>query len=166
MLKLANIDDLKFVRTYEFTYIPRYLFEQINELDSEAIDRIYQLGLMFSQSPLTLLYVLVDEVQKIKGVLWGVVDVIEGVIYVKVFSVDKEYQSADSMVIKKAVDHCLSLTEGSKLKKEIRFQTTHPDAYEKVGAKRSKYTLMEFTDGTDNQNNQERENIPDTGESD
>lgn len=161
--KNIDIDDLKFVRVGRFDYIPRYLFEQINELDSEAIDRIYQLGPMFSQSPLTLLYVLVDEVKKIKGVLWGMVDVIEGVIYVKVFSVDKEYQSPDGLIIEKAVDYILSLTEGSKLKKEIQFQTTHPNAYEKAGAKRSKYTLMEFTD--DYKNNQKRENVPDTDES-
>jgi hypothetical protein len=133
-------------------------------MDSETIDRIYAFNSTIVNSPTALLYVMLTDLHEIKGVLWGVVDVIEAVIYVKVFTVDKEYQSNNTLLIEKATDHLLSLTEGSKLKREIRFQATHPDAYEKAGARRSNYILMEMPD--DYKNNQKRKKIPDTDELD
>lgn len=158
---MAKLDDLKFVRTYEFTYIPRYLFEQTKEMDSETIDRVYAFNSYIANCFTTLLYVLLNDSHEIKGVLWAEIDVLNARFFVRHLSVDKEYQSMDGQLIKKVRDFLFSLDTGPELKKEIWFLTTHPQAYEKaIGAERSKKILMEITDGT---NNTKRDNGPDTG---
>lgn len=161
---MAKFSDLKFVRTYDFRHIPRYLCDQTKELDKETVDRLYRFGGTMFRSPVTLLYVLLDEVHVIKGVLWAEVSIIDAAIYVYLLSVDKEYQS-NGQLIREAADFLLNLETGPEIKKEIRFQTIHPDAYEKAGVKRSKRILMEITDGTNDQNNQKRDNASDTDES-
>ncbi len=156
---MANINDLKFVRTYDFRHIPRYLCDQTKELDKETIDRLYGFGGIMFKSPLTLLYVLLDEINVIKGVLWAEVSIIDAAIYVYLLSVDKEYQS-NGQLISEAADFLLNIETGPEIKKELRFQTIHPDAYEKVGARRSKRILMEISHDT---NNTKRDNESDTG---
>lgn len=146
---MLNIDDLKFVRTYGFTYpyghIPRELFEQEKEMDKDAIDRIYKFGDLFAKSPLTLLYVMIDDANAIKGVLWANIDIIEAIIFIKFLSVDPEYQSVDGRLLNKVKDFLFGLKTGPALKKEIHFLTTRPVAFEEVGCKRSEKILMEIT---------------------
>jgi len=165
MEEAKKFDDLKFVRVYTFSFVPRYLLEQVEEMDKEMINRVYKFGSTFANSPLTLLYVLVDEDYKIKGVLWARIDVIEAIIYVYLFSVDKEYQSADSLPLKKAMDFIFNLPLGPLLKKHIRFLTSQPKAYERIGVKRAKMIMMEIDYGTYDKNNKERGNSPDTPKS-
>ncbi len=141
-------DDLEFVRTFDFRYIPRELFEKSREMDSEMIDRVYKYGPIIAKSPLTLLYVLIDEMYKIKGVLWASIDLIDAVIFVKFLSVDKEYQTPDSNILEKVRDFLFSLELGPELKKEIHLCTYTEGVtsdLEKMGAKRSKRTLLEIT---------------------
>jgi len=138
-----NVKDLTFIRTFDFRYIPRALFEQVEETDTAMIDRIYGFGSLFGGSPFTLLYVLIDQINKIKGVLWAEIDPIDAIIFVRLLSLDKEYQSPSGQILNKAKDFLLNLPTGPELKKEIHFFTTRPDAYKKVGAKRSKRIIME-----------------------
>jgi len=139
-----GIKDLKFVRTFGFDLIPRYLFEQVKEIDEATIDRIYKFGPLIGASPLTLLYVLVDEVNKIKGVLWAEVNLIDAIIFIRLLSVDKQYQSLDGQLLTKAKDFLFNLKTGPELKKEIHFLSTRPRAFEKVGAQRCKRVRMEI----------------------
>ena len=141
---MPKFDELEFVRTFDFRHIPRTLFEQIKEMDKAMIDRIYKFGPLFAESPLTLLYVLVDVDYKIKGVLWAEVNIIDAVIFIRLLSVDKEYQSQNGELLNKAKEFLFNLDTGPDLKKEIRFLTTHPSAFEEVGAKRSKQIRMEI----------------------
>jgi len=119
------------------------LFEQAKEMDAAEIDRVYQFGGAIGKSPLTLLYVLTNEVYEIKGVLWAGIDIIEAMIYIKFLSVNKEYQSLNGQLLNKAKDFLFNLETGSELKKELRFTTTRPDSFEKLGAKRTNEILME-----------------------
>jgi len=105
---LPDLNDLKFVRTFDFRHIPRYLFEQVEETDSAMIDRIYRFGSDFAVSPLTLLYVLVDVDYRIKGVLWAEIDLIDAIIFIRLLSIDKEYQSLDSKLLNKVKDFLLN----------------------------------------------------------
>lgn len=138
--------DLKFVRTFDFALIPRTLFEQIKEMDAAMIDRVYRFGPLIGASPLTLLYVLVDEVNKIKGILWAEVDLIDAIIFIRLLSVNKEYQSLNGQLLNKAKEFLFNLPTGPELKKEIHFLTNRPDAYKKIGAKRSDRIRMEISD--------------------
>lgn len=157
---MAKLDDLKFVRTYEFTYIPHYLFEQTKEMDSETIKRVYAFNSFLANSPTTLLYVMLTELHEIKGVLWVEIDIVEAKFFIRLLSVDKEYQSIDGQLMNKVKDFLFSLDTGPALKKELQFLTIHPHAYEKVGVTQSKRVLMEITDDT---NNTKRDNGSDTG---
>ncbi len=152
---MANIDDLRFVRTYEFTYIPQYLFEQTKEMDSETIKRVYAFNSFLVNSPTTLLYVMLTDLHEIKGILWVEIDIVEAKFFIRLLSVDKEYQSIDGQLMNKVKDFLFSLDTGPALKKEIQFLTIHPQAYEKVGVTRSKRILMEISHDT---NNTERDN--------
>jgi len=142
---LPDINDLKFIRTFDFRYIPRPLFEQVKEMDAAMIDRVYKFSPLIGASPLTLLYVLIDEVNKIKGVLWAEVDLIDAIIFIRLLSVDREYQSLNGQILNKAKDFLFNLPTGSELKKEIHFLTTRPDAFEKIGARRTERIRMELT---------------------
>lgn len=170
---MPEIKDLTFSRLYTFTHIPRYLFEQVKELDAEMIERIYQFGHLFAASPTTFLYVLIDDVNVIHGVLWATVDIIEAIIFVKLFSVDSEYQTNRGELLKTGVDFLMDQVTGGAIKKEIRFVTTKPKAYEKIGAVRSKQILMEIKNEltnnkpdsrTDDKDNPKRGNTTDTDE--
>lgn len=167
---MPNLDELEFVRTFDFRHIPRYLFEQVEELDSAMVDRIYELGSIFTTSPLTLLYVLVDVDYKIKGVLWAAIDIIEAVFFIKVLSLDKEYQSPTNKILLKVRDFLMNLKTGPKLKKEIHFLTLHSDIsseHKAIGLKRSKRILLEWRDNeelnrTNNKSGTKWHSTPDT----
>ena len=142
---MPDIDDLQFVRTYDFRYIPRELFEQTKEADADTIDRIYKFGDSIAASPLTLLYVMINKVNKIKGVLWATIDVVDAIIFIKALSVDKEYQLSCGRTLEKVKEFMFGLNTGPELKKEIHFLATKPNAYEKTGAICSNRILMEIT---------------------
>lgn len=131
--------DLNFIRIQDFRLIPRYLMEQVKGSDAE-IDRILQYN--FAKDPLTLLYALADDQNKIKGFLWADIDVLEGVVHVNALSVDKDYQ--DGKPALEAVRFLQNLIKDSKLKKKITFATTRPKAFERMGFKRTKLVNMEI----------------------
>ena len=100
---------MNFIRITDPNYvqlIPRRLFEQIKELDSETIDRIYyyassiltqvvpnELGQLVRQpNPLVWLAAITDDNRKQVGFLWLDFDLIEESIYVQYLSVDKKFQ--------------------------------------------------------------------------
>jgi len=94
---LPKFGDLKFKRIFDFALVPRYLLEQVREIDKDMINRIYQFGPLITGNPLTLLYVLVDVDYKIKGVLWANINVVEAIIYVHLLSVDRQYQNGEAL---------------------------------------------------------------------
>lgn len=166
---MPDIKDLKFSkRMYSFERIPKYLFEQVEGLDKATIDRIYQNGPLFATSPTTIIRVLLDELHVIKGVLWANFDIIENIFFIKLLTVDKEYQSPNGKLMNKAKDFLFGLGDDPDIRKEICFLTTHPKAYQRAGAKRSKRIRMEITNESntdaskDNQNNKKRDTAPST----
>ncbi|MHC4739976.1 MAG: hypothetical protein ACYS9Y_13800 [Planctomycetota bacterium] len=159
---MPDIEELKFVRTYDFEYVPKYLLDQIDDCDSDMTERIYKFGRMFASSPLTLLYVMIDKVNVVKGVLWAEINIIDALIFIRLLSVAKEYQSSCGHTLEKVKEFLFGLDTGPELKKEIRFLTTRPKAYEKTGAVNSSRILMELTNGNNSKNNTERDRTPDT----
>ena len=162
---MPDFKKLEFIRITQpevIKAIPRYLFEQIEGADDEMIERIYLFGQLAIQSPTTLLYVLVNEAKKIKGVLWASVDIIGGVLFVKIFSVDKEYQGGS---IKGMVDFLTEQLKNSKITR-LECYTERPKSYERIGWKKSKQIHLEYevNNGTDAQDKQERDNTSSTAE--
>ena len=155
------MDELKFVRIIDqgaFNCIPRYLFEQIKDLDADAIDRLYQyassiltiIGLNETgqiirvPNPLVHITVLINDKHKIKGFFWFQFDPIEQLTFVQEYSVDRSYQSANGDLLKRAKDYIKELPIPDEYKKTIRWTTTRPNAFEKHGFKRAKKVLMEI----------------------
>lgn len=158
------LDDLKFVRIVVpelFAVIPRYLFEQIKEIDDGMIDAIYEnatkimtvpimneKGVVVGNLPKLNVWIalLYDTSHQIKGVLWADFDSIEKCIYIQACSLDAEYQSDNGAAMKKGVDYLRSLPIPDEIKANIRMATIKPKAFEKNGWKRSKKVLMECND--------------------
>ena len=149
-----KFSDLKFVRINNpgtspdivdmvFRRIPKELFEQIKDIEFN-INLLYQAPSKFISGANTRFYVLVDEEDKIRGVLWAFVNVLAESIQVQILSVDKEYQFGDAL--KTTLEFIKSwMGENEKLK--IQCVTTRPHAYQKNGWTKSKQVLLEISDG-------------------
>lgn len=140
-----KFEDLKFVRLTHpamFEGIPRYLFEQVKDAEFK-VDRLYQFGPVLITSPLTFLYILVNDTSAVKGILWAEVNPFNENIYANIFSVDKEYQNnGDAMV--GAIRKLKEIQVSEKLTGKITSSTTRPKAVEKVGWKKSNQINMEI----------------------
>lgn len=123
-----------------FRQIPRELFEQIKDIEFN-IDLLYQVPSRFISGANTRFYILVDEDNKIKGVLWAFVNILTEAIDVHILSVYKEYQFSD------ALDETLKFVKswfGENETLKIKCITTRPQAYERAGWKTTKRVGMEI----------------------
>jgi len=157
---VPDLSDLKFVRIIApelFAVIPRYLFENIKELDEKMIDVIYEnaagimtvpvmneRGVVAGSLPKLNVWIAVlhDATHQIKGFLWVEFDVLERRIFVQACSVDAEYQSTDGAFIKKGIEYLRNLPLSDDMKSNIQMATVKPKAFEKHGWKRTKKVLM------------------------
>lgn len=165
-----DINDLHFVRCTmpeTFTLIPRYLFEQINDLGygEDRVENIYKNGLSILMvptitdkgvewipNPLIHVVIMFDAEHHIKGFLWAEVDLVDKHIFIHALSLDKEYQSNGQQTEKTLFEKVLNITDRPELKpykiqKKIVMATSRPKAYERFGFKRTKKVLMEINDG-------------------
>ena len=149
-------------------HIPRDLFEQVEGMEPDVIDRIYEFApLILGQT--TLLYTIIDEVNVIKGVLWAEVDIIDAVIFVRLLSVYKEHQGG---MLEKATEHLLKQTEKSKIKRLECFMTRPKPAVEAGWTEETQRTHLVYevnnelirNDGPNDQDNPERDNTSDPDE--
>ena len=154
--KNAGKDALTFFRMTEPNFmrcIPRYLFEQVKDLDDAAIERIYQYSssimtivvpengqLVRKPNDLVWIAALYDKGHVIKGFLWLDFEIIEQYIFVQLLTVDKEYQFSD--ILKQSMDYIQGLPIPDVYKSRIEWATTRPKAFERIGWKRSERVLM------------------------
>jgi hypothetical protein len=161
-----DANDLTFVRIISpetFKLIPRYLFEQIEDLGPAKnwIDDIYAYGasiLMVPNksgqwvfNPVIFIVVMVDKENIIKGFFWAEIDLIEKHIIVRALSLSKEYQSPNGAVENKVMDYIFSIPDSpmfqnTGLSKKAVMLTSRPKAYERFRFKRSKKIYMEIKD--------------------
>jgi hypothetical protein len=141
------------------TLIPRYLLEQVKEIDEKTIDAIYtyasdimtypvvnEEGIVVGRIAKTSVWVAVlqDVAHIIKGFIWADLDPIERKVFIQGCSVDKEYQSNNGEVLRYMIDYIRSLRIPEEWKNNIQMTTTQPKAFEKAGCKRSRRILMEL----------------------
>ncbi len=124
-----------------FRRIPRELFEQVKDVEFN-IDLLYQYPSKFISGVNTRFYVLTDDEDKIRGILWASVNLLTEKIQVNILSINKEYQ------LSHAIEKTLEFIKSWQDKNEnlaIQIMTTRTKAYEKVGFQRSKQILMEIS---------------------
>ncbi|KKN53625.1 hypothetical protein LCGC14_0600560 [marine sediment metagenome] len=148
VLDKKTFSDLKFVRiTGEpdivdmlFRQIPRELFEQVKDIEFN-IDLLYQYPSKFIGGVNNMFYVLVDDEDLIKGILWIYINVLTEAIQIQILSIDKEYQFGNAL---KETEKFIRSWLGENENLKIQIMTTRPHAYQKNGWKKSKQVLMEI----------------------
>jgi hypothetical protein len=120
-----------------FRQIPKELFEQTKDVEFN-VDLLYQAPSKFIGSINTMFYVLIDDKEKIKGVLWGFINLLTEAVDVHLLSIDKEYQFGD------ALDETLDFIKTWSDDLTIKCITSRPKAYEEKGWKRTKRIVLEI----------------------
>ncbi len=143
-----TFSDLKFVRIMGsskiidmlFRQIPKELFEQIKDIEFN-IDLLYQCPAKFIGGINTRFYMLIDEDDKIKGILWAFINILMEAVQVQVLSIDKEYQDGDALdATLKFIKSWLGKDENLK----IQCITKRPNVYRRAGWKDSKSVILEI----------------------
>ena len=148
VLEKKTFADLRFVRVAGkpdivdmlFRQIPRELFEQVKDVEFN-VDLLYQYPSKFIGGINTRFYMLVDEDDKIKGLLWAFVNLLTESIDVQVLSIEKEYQFGDAL---KETEKFIRSWLGENENLKIQIITTRPHAYQRNGWTKSKQVLMEI----------------------
>ena len=140
---MPKFEELEFIRIIQPDFlkaVPRYLFEQIEEADPEMIERIYTFGQLALNSPTTLMYGLIDQALGIKGFLWTSMDIIDLVLFVKIFTVDQKYQGG---AIKGLLAFLKEQIKGSQIKR-IECFSDRPQSYSRAGIVKSKQIHLQY----------------------
>lgn len=165
---MPDIKELRIIRIIDpniLGMLPplRRLLKQVDGYDDRKIDTLIACGssiittiirdekgnLLRIPNPLVHIAVLVEKDGKdkdtIQGLLWAQIDVIDCQILIRLLSIDKKYQSITASNINKMItEYLFNLPIDDIFKKKIVAVTPHPKAYERIGWKRCKLTLMEI----------------------
>ena len=146
-----NFEDLTFVRINNpstsleiidmvFRRIPRELFEQVKDVEFN-IELLYRTPSSFINNVNTRFYVLIDDKDKIKGILWAYINILTEKIQINILSIDKEYQFGDA--IEKTLEFVRDW-QGENENLKIQIITTEPHLYENAGWKSSEQVILEI----------------------
>ena len=145
-----SIENLKWVRIFDPVHIPKEYIDQIKhkEFTSEKFyEFISSICLISNENgsvlnPYNLLFVLVDDNNRTKGVLWMVIDALANALVINTFSVDKEYWG-NGVAVNFLKAKAIEIQQKESLDK-IYWITRSPKHSEKFGFKRSKNVLCEY----------------------
>jgi len=145
-----DFSNLRFIRVFTPVHIPKYLVEQIKGRDYEVDDWYkYQEVVCMRDTPngpqlnpLSMLYVLADEGNKVVGMLWCDVEPLSKTLVVEMFSIDKEYWHKGKAAMLVA-DKVREIGKECKLKKVV-WVTRGPKHSEYYGFKKAKESIMEY----------------------
>ena len=147
---MSDIDKLRFVRIIDPIHIPRHLVEQVRDREF-TVDKFYEYQKavcadiengVLKPNQCNLLFVIVDEDNKIQGFMWAVIDVLCNYLCINTFSIEKEYWY-DGGAVKLLEKKGKEIMEGAKLSK-VYWITNFPKHSERYGFKRSRAVLMEY----------------------
>ena len=141
---------LQFVRLFEagsLNRVPRQLFEQVKGR-SWSVERLYRLAPLFLGNNTTVFWVLEDENQMVKGVLWAVIDILSQKLNVIVFSVAEEYRDACNVktardFLRQYIREFNAIAQQTKLKETINWVTAEPHILKEIGGWIPKTIMME-----------------------
>ena len=150
---MNKIDDLKWIRIFTPSHIPKYLVEQVRDRDFSVEDfyKYHEINCTIPGSdgnvklnPFSHLYVLANPDNEVKGMLWFSVDPLAKDLVIQTFSMDKEYWSK-GVAVKKLATHIKEIRKKANLNK-IYWITNYPKHSERNGFKRAKSVLMEYNE--------------------
>ena len=150
---MNKIDDLKWIRIFTPSHIPKYLVEQVRDRDFTVEDfyKYHEINCTtpskdgsLKLNPFSHLYVLGNEENEVKGMLWFCVDPLTKDLVIQTFSMDKDYWMK-GIAVKKLADHIKDIRKKGNLKK-IYWVTNYPKHSERNGFKRAKAVLMEYNE--------------------
>ena len=153
MKEKTKIDDLKWIRVFTPSHIPTYLVEQIRDRDFTIEDfyKYHEVNCTVPSpdgnvklNPFSHLYVLANEENQVKGMLWFCVDPLAKDLIIQTFSMDKEYWMK-GIAVKKLAKHIKEIRKKGNLNK-IYWVTNYPKHSERNGFKRAKAVLMEYNE--------------------
>jgi len=140
------LNTIYFKRQSDFSSIPRYLIEQLNEPDWD-IDMLYDKGHILINNindptqPTSCLFAIHSNHNRACiGFLWITIDIVDKWIHVIALSVDKAFQNIGIIPF---VLRYLRLLQRAFGLRGIRIATLRPKAFERYGFKRSVHILME-----------------------
>lgn len=147
---MEKIDELRWIRVFTPDHIPTYLIEQIKNKDYTVEDfyKYHRMNLgSYENGQLKMnnfchLYVLANDKNLVKGVLWMSIDPLTKDIIIQVFSMDKEYWGRGHAV-RRLSDFVKDFQTKGKFNK-IYWITNYEKHSMRYGFKRSKSILMEY----------------------
>lgn len=155
-----KIENLRWVRVFTPTHIPKYLVEQLKDREYPVNDFYsYQEGICLIKSedgmklnPMSHLYVLADQDNLVKGFVWFTIDELNKDIVIQNYSMDKEYWGGG-----RAVNKLANFIKDIRIKaglNKIYWVCRYPKHSERYGFKRSKHVIMEYDGKEDGKNNE------------
>jgi N-acetylglutamate synthase-like GNAT family acetyltransferase len=139
------IESLKFVQVLLpklVRKIPVHLIESVKGR-AFSVEEFYKaMEEVVFDSEINLLYVLVDDQNRVQGYLWAEILDLGNSLLVNTFSIDKSYWGKGEAV-EKVIDFLSPLAKYLKVD-TVNWITTNPKFFEKKGFKRSKNVVMEF----------------------
>lgn len=147
-----DIEELRWVRIFSASHIPKYLVEQIAKRDYSVNDLYtYLEGFLLipgaegpTLNPLFHVWALVDPENLVKGFVWFTVDPLSKDMIIQVYSVDRSYWGS-KQAVEKLANHMKEIRKNANLKK-IYWITAFPAHSAKNGFKKSKNILMEYNE--------------------
>lgn len=127
-----------------FSLIPRYLFEQVAEVDDILIvENVYRYGPEAVMSPSVFFYgIVAPKDNKIVGFLWGGVNLLTNQLGFTYMSLDKKYQGHD--ILKQFKELAKFICDTYKLSAVYQLYTLHPAIAERFKGKESKIKIYDF----------------------
>ncbi len=147
---MPDFNKLKFIWISDPNVIavtPKYLLEQV-EGRSWNVERLCKFAPLLLANDANYFWVLVDDDQITKGILWVVIDVLSEKLNVIVFSVDEEYQGAGHLesvrdFLRQFIKDYNKREGEVKLKEKINWVTARPEIFNEMGGRRPKTILLE-----------------------
>ena len=148
--KEIDFDSLRFIRIFTPMHIPKELIEQVRDREYSVEDWYkYQEVICLRQTdagpqlnPLSLLYVIADDMNRVVGMLWCEIDSLSKTLVVQTFSMDKDYWcrgKAVGLLFRKGKE----ILEECNLKRCI-WHTYYPKHSKRYGFKETKGAIMEW----------------------
>lgn len=149
---MSKMEELRWVRVFTPTHIPKSLVEQIKKRSYSVEDFYkYQESVCVRQTaegptfnPLSHLYVLATDDHLVKGFVWFIIDALTKDLVLQTYSVDKEYWKEGGAVTKLA-DFLKEFRRKASLNK-VYWVSDYEKHSLRHGFKRSKSILMEYSE--------------------
>lgn len=133
-LKVVPVDDIEVV--------PLGLLKQLKRADYDYRELVAAWS-MFRGAPGNLLYVLVDPEHQIKGAFWLTYLPLNRTLVINFITLDRDIQDVRHKVLKGVIDPFIRKVKEQLQANKIWFLTKQPQAFERMGYRRSATVLME-----------------------